>query len=348
MPPQRARGGYNRMQSLYQTVPALTLSHRRQFLLKMRHIDRWDEANAQEGKIRTMPQTETKRLHGAMPAIFTPLDGAGNLALDVLPAFLEFQRTGGMTGVIVCGTNGEGTALSVAERKITLETVMPHRGDLTVIAGTGAASITDAIELTRHAAQVGADGALVLPPFFMKNPTDAGLAAYFRAVLDSADLPMLLYNIPQFSAVPITDGLLALLADHPNLAGIKDSAGDWTRTQEFITRYPALSIFTGSDTLAAQGLAAGGAGIISGGANAFPEIVAAVYRAHQAGTGTGAAQNRLAVLSEILRRYPFVAVGKSILAHRGLPRMGVRPPIVPLEAAQEEALLTELRTAHFI
>ena len=317
---------------------------------KKRDNIRPNQANAQEGNDGTMPETGTKRLHGAMPAIFTPLDRAGNLALDIMPAFLAFQRAGGMTGAVVCGTNGEGTALSVAERRQTLEVVMRHRGDLHIIAGTGAASVTDAIELTRHAAEVGADGALVLPPFFMKNPTDAGLAAYFRAVLDSAGLPMLLYNIPQFSAVPITNGLLDLLSDHPNLAGIKDSAGDWTRTQEFTMRYPALNIFTGSDTLAAQGLAAGGAGIISGGANAFPEVVSAVYRAHQSGTEAEirAAQARLNTLAEILRRYPFVAAGKSILAQRGLPLMGVRPPIVPLDAAQEDSLRTELRTAHFL
>ena len=212
-----------------------------------------------------MPHPNAAKLNGLLPAILTPLDLQGNLALEHFPTLLDFQRRAGMNGVVVCGTNGEGTSLSVAERKQTLETAIAHRGEFLIVAGTGAASVKDAVELTRHAAEVGADAALVLPPFFFKNPTAEGLAAYFRPVLDAADLPILLYNIPQFSAVAITDELLSLLADHPNLSGVKDSAGDWPRTQEFITRFPHLRIFAGSDRLASRCYAHGGAGCVSGG-----------------------------------------------------------------------------------
>src|SRR2546421_9841701 len=101
-----------------------------------------------------MPQ-ERARLHGVLTAILTPFDLEGRLRLEMMPALLDFQRRAGIDGVVVCGTNGEGTSLSVAERKETLETVLEHRGEMSVVAATGAASLTDALELIQHAAAVG-------------------------------------------------------------------------------------------------------------------------------------------------------------------------------------------------
>jgi 4-hydroxy-tetrahydrodipicolinate synthase len=290
-----------------------------------------------------------KHLRGLMTAILTPFDLKGDLALEHFPALIEFQRQAGIDGLVVCGTNGEGTALSVAERKQVLETVMAHRGELRIVAGTGATSVTDAVELTRHAASVGVDAILVLPPFFSKSPSVQGLADYFRSVLDAAEVPVLLYNIPQFTEVAITDELLSLLAGHPNLAGIKDSAGEWTRTHEFITRYPELRIFVGSDRLDALCYAAGGAGCISGGANAFPEFLVAVREAFgRSPEAAEQAQMQLNALLDIMGRYPFLSSSKSILTQRGLPRLGVRPPLTPLAAEMELRLFVELREAGFL
>ena len=284
-----------------------------------------------------------------MTAILTPFDLKGELALEHFPALIEFQRQAGVDGLVVCGTNGEGTALSVAERKQVLETAMAHRGELQIVAGTGATSVTDAVELTRHAAQVGVDAVLVLPPFFSKKPSAQGLADYFRRVLDAADVPVLLYNIPQFTEVAITDELLGLLKGHPNLAGIKDSAGEWVRSQEFITRYPELRIFVGSDRLDAPCYAAGGAGCISGGANAFPEFLVAVRDAfRRSPEAAEQAQAQLNALLDITARYPFLSSSKSILTQRGLPRLGVRPPLTTLSAEMESRLFVELREAGFL
>ncbi|MCW3094531.1 MAG: Dihydrodipicolinate synthase/N-acetylneuraminate lyase [Chthonomonadaceae bacterium] len=293
--------------------------------------------------------TRFEQLKGLMTAILTPFDLKGELALEHMPALIEFQRQAGIDGLVVCGTNGEGTALSVAERKQVLETVMTQRGDLKIVAGTGATSVTDAVELTRHAAQVGADAVLVLPPFFSKNPSPQGLADYFQRMLDAVDLPVLLYNIPQFSAVAITDELLGLLEGHPNLAGIKDSAGEWARTQEFIVNYPELRIFVGSDRLDAPCYEAGGAGCISGGANAFPELLVAVRDASFQGPEEAEqAQIYLNSLLDITARYPFLSTSKSILTQRGLPRLGVRPPITVLQPEKEAWLFAELREAGFL
>lgn len=288
-------------------------------------------------------------LHGVLTAILTPFDLEGRLTLDVMPALLDFQRAAGIDGVMVCGTNGEGTALSVEERKRCLEAVMEHRGSLKVIAGTGATSPTDALELTRHAADLGVDAALLLPPFFYKSPPVAGLASYFLQILDAVDIPILLYNIPQMTSLPISNALIDLLAGHARLAGIKDSSGDWQRTDEMIRQYPQLQIFAGSDYLAAQCFREGGAGVISGGANPFPEALVAVRDAFNSGdvAKLGEAQNRLNGMLDILVRYPLIAASKTVLAHRGLPRMGVRPSLVNLTADEEAAMLAEFQTAGF-
>ncbi|CCW36562.1 dihydrodipicolinate synthase/N-acetylneuraminate lyase [Chthonomonas calidirosea] len=297
-----------------------------------------------------MPHPQAGKLRGILTAINTPFHPDGRLALEHMPALLDFQRAAGIDGVIVAGTNGEGTSLSVAERKQLLETVMAHRGDLLVVAGTGAAAVTDALDLTLHAAEVGADAVLVLPPFFFKNPTDEGVAAYFRPLLEHVDIPLLLYNIPQYSAVRITDGLMALLSDCPNLSGVKDSTGDWESSRNFIERYPHLRIFTGSDRLLARSLRHKSAGGISGAANCFPEVIVAARTAWELGdeAGLDRAQKRIDALLDILHRYPPMATSKSVLAHRGLPRLSVRPPLVDLTPSQEQALLGELREAGFL
>src|SRR5258708_11662398 len=129
-----------------------------------------------------------RELSGAMPAMVTPFDERGELNLAALPGYLDFQRRAGVDGVVVCGTNGEGVSMTVSERKQLLETVVTLRGDFLVIAGTGSANFPDTIELTKHAAEVGADGALVLPPFFYKSPPAAGIADYVRRILTIAAL----------------------------------------------------------------------------------------------------------------------------------------------------------------
>lgn len=295
-----------------------------------------------------MADSRTAHWRGVLTAIVTPLDQHGNLALQHFSALLDFQRQAGIDGVIVSGTNGEGTSLSVTERKLALETALAHRDNLIVLAGNGAASITDAIELTRHASEVGADGLLALPPFFYKGISAQGIADYFRRIMDATDLPVLLYNIPQHSAVVITDEVISLLADHPNLAGVKDSSGDWASAEHFIKSYSHLKIFAGHDRLASRSFAIGGESI-SGGANAFPELLVAVRDGARRGAEEGAAaQERLNAAIDITSRYPFIANNKGVLAHRGLPRFGVRPPLVNLTPTQEESLIQELREAGLI
>jgi 4-hydroxy-tetrahydrodipicolinate synthase len=284
-----------------------------------------------------------RELKGTMTAIVTPFDKAGALDLGPLDSYLAFQKAGGIDGLVVCGTNGEGTSLSVDERKRYLEAVVERRGDFTVIAGTGANNLPDTIELTRHAAAAGADAVLVLPPYFYKDPTAEGVAGFFRPVLDASDIPVLLYSIPQQTAVPITDEILAMLKGHPRLAGLKDSAGHWDRTRELITGRTDLITFPGSDDLLARATLAGAPGSISGTANSFPELVSGVREAALSGGDAEAAQARLDRAKAIVLQYPLIAGNKSVLAHRGVDRMFVRPPLVNLTEPQERELISRLR-----
>jgi dihydrodipicolinate synthase/N-acetylneuraminate lyase len=295
-----------------------------------------------------MPHSALTSLHGTLVALLTPFDRAGNVLYDAYPDLLAFQKTGGTQGIVVCGTNAEATSLSVAERKRVLETVMANRGDFPIIAGTGATSITDALELTQHAKEVGADAALALPPFFVKNPTPEGVANYFRILMDAVEIPLLLYSIPHFTAVPIAEPILSLLEGHPQLAGLKDSSGDWDNTLRLLRGYPNLSIFPGSDLVAGNGYLHGAQGTISGTANSFPEIVAAVPQAKEQGTqAVLKAQERLTALLGILRQYPVIAVNKSVLTQRGFPRFSVRPSLVDLTPEQEANLFRQLHEGGF-
>jgi 4-hydroxy-tetrahydrodipicolinate synthase len=283
------------------------------------------------------------KLQGTMTAIITPFDKDGRLDLGPLDSYLAFQKAGGIQGLVVCGTNGEGTSLSVEERKRYLEAVVERRGDFAIVAGTGANNLPDTIELTQHAATCGVDAALVLPPYFYKNMSAQGVASFFRRVLDISEVPVLLYSIPQQTMVPITDDILSLLKGHPRLAGLKDSAGQWERTHALLTEHDDLQTFAGSDLLLSKVSQAGGPGSISGTANSFPELVTGVCKAGTSGGDVEAAQARLNLAISIVLQYPLIAGNKSVLAHRGVGRMHVRPPLIDLTETQEAELISRLR-----
>lgn len=284
-------------------------------------------------------------LKGVLTAIVTPFGKSGELNLSALPPFLEFQRGAGIDGVVVCGTNGEGVSMSVSERKRVLEAVIDQKGSFSIVAGTGAANLPDALELTRHAASVGADAVLVLPPFYFKNPSAAGVANFYKPLLDAAEIPVLLYSIPQQSAVKISDEIIQNLTSSPKLYGLKDSQGDWPTTGALISNWSSLHIFSGGDDILDKSLQANSAGAISGSANAFPELVAGVRNAVRNGGDVAAAQSKLTAAKTILLQYPLIGAAKSVLANRGVPRMYVRPPLIDLTPEQETEMIGRFKEA---
>ncbi len=293
-----------------------------------------------------MPNSRIENLKGTFVALITPMDSAGNILFEALPDLLEFHRRNGVAGAVSGGTNSEATSLSVAERKRLLEATLAQGEGLHIMAGTGATSVTDALDLTRHAAECGAVAALVVPPFFVKTPSVEGLYRYFMTLLDGADIPLLLYHIPAFTAVLIPDELIDRLLGHPNLVGMKNSTGDVEHTVGWLEKYPQLALYSGSDLIHEHVYPKGAHGCISGLANAFPELIAAVWTGYTEDPSLAKmreAQQRVLQMAAIVRNYPFVANNKAILAHRGFPRFYVRPSLVDLTAEQEEKMIGELK-----
>jgi 4-hydroxy-tetrahydrodipicolinate synthase len=261
-------------------------------------------------------------------------------------------RTYGCDGFVACGTNGEAASLSVAERMTVLETTLAQADGLPVIAGTGASALPDAITLTRHAFRAGVEAVLVVPPFFFKRPAEAGLAAWFQRLCDAAVPPggrVLLYHIPQTTAIPFTDSLLrTLLASHPGaIYGIKDSTGDPAQGSQIRAAFPGLAYFCGNDHLVGPACGDGAAGSITAAANVFPDLVKAAQRSRAGRNGpvgdraaATADQGKLDQVRSLLERYPLQPATKALLVElAGLPPVAVRPPQVELNAVQREELL---------
>jgi 4-hydroxy-tetrahydrodipicolinate synthase len=285
-------------------------------------------------------------IKGVISAMLTPFTSdVGPVDYEWLPGYLRFLEGAGLHGVLALGTTGEGPSMSIGERERVLDILLVHRGELAVIAGTGCAALTDTIALSNYALDRGADAVLVMPPFYIKNPSETGVLSYYRALCDalSEDAKVLLYNIPQVTGVRITPAIIeGLLESHSGqLFGVKDSSGDWDHSKGLIDRYPQLKIFTGSDKLISRALAGGAAGAITALSSAFPRVARAVYDAHQSGGDVQAAQSKLSALRDMVDPVNTPPALKAALAWTSdLPETSVRLPLVAL-SDEEAARLRE-------
>jgi 4-hydroxy-tetrahydrodipicolinate synthase len=279
-------------------------------------------------------------IKGVISAMLTPFTSdVGPVDYEWLPGYLRFLEQGGLHGVLTLGTTGEGPSMSIAERERALDIVLEHRGNLAVLAGTGCSALTETIALSNYALDRGADAVLVMPPFYIKGPSESGVLNYYRALCDAlpADARLMLYNIPQVTGVPITTGIIdGLLESHSGqLFGLKDSSGNWDNSKMLIDRYPQLKVYTGSDRLIASALAGGAAGAITALSSAFPLVARAVYDAHHGSGDVQAAQARLTALRGLVDPVNTPPALKAALTWTSdLPETSVRLPLVGL--ANEE------------
>jgi 4-hydroxy-tetrahydrodipicolinate synthase len=215
-------------------------------------------------------------------AAATPCDK--NLKFDegVYKDMMPYFKENGADGVVVLGTTGEYPSFSVAERKRVAETALKHRSGLNVIVSPGTPNFPETIELSLHAAANGADGLLIIPPFYYKNPPLEGLAKYYSLIFEQVKIPFNLYHIPGTSAVPISHELLHSLEHYPNLAGIKDSSGNAEGYAGFVKEFPKLNMRTGTGNNLKTALDNGMGAILAEG-NLFPKQIAAVFAAKRAG-----------------------------------------------------------------
>lgn len=220
---------------------------------------------------------------GVITALITPLRD-GKVDEAAFTRLLERQIAAGVHGVVPMGTTGESASLHPEEHQRVVELcVQVAAGRVRVIAGAGSSSTDKAIELVRHAKTVGADGALVVTPYY-NRPSQAGLAAHFEAIAEAVQLPVLLYNVPGRTGVDMSNETVARLAAHPNIVGIKDATGDLSRVSWMRANIGGqFDLISGDDPSYLGYHAQGGVGVISVTSNVAPEGMVALHEAAQAG-----------------------------------------------------------------
>jgi 4-hydroxy-tetrahydrodipicolinate synthase len=220
---------------------------------------------------------------GSMTALITPFR-EGEVDETAFAKLVDWQIMEGTDALIPCGTTAESPTLSHAEHKRVVELcVEVTRGRVPVIAGTGSNSTAEAIDLTRHAQEAGADAALVVSPYYNK-PNQEGLYRHFKAIHDASDLPIVLYNIPGRSIVDISVEIMARLAELPRIVGVKDATADLTRPWKTRAAIgPDFMMVSGEDATVLPFMAQGGDGCISVTANVAPRLCRAFHDAWRAG-----------------------------------------------------------------
>lgn len=283
---------------------------------------------------------------GSITALITPMRADGSVDEKALAAFVDWQINEGSSGVVPVGTTGESPTLSHAEHRRVVEiTIEAAGGRVPVIAGAGSNSTAEAVELARHAKHSGANGALVVTPYYNK-PTQEGLYLHYKAIADAVDLPILIYNIPGRSVVDMSVETMARLAEHPNIVGVKDATANLARPLH--TRRACGAGFTqlsGEDHTAVSFLAAGGDGCISVTANVAPRLCAEMHAAWAEGRTPDAIsiQDRLVPLHDAMFAETSPAPVKyaaSLLGRSSeLCRLPIAPVTAPTKARIRDALL---------
>ncbi|MXQ08391.1 4-hydroxy-tetrahydrodipicolinate synthase [Alphaproteobacteria bacterium GH1-50] len=279
-------------------------------------------------------------LKGSMPALVTPFRD-GKLDLDTLKSLVEWHIAEGSSAIVPVGTTGESPTLSHSEHETVIEEVVKAvAGRVPVIAGAGSNNTIEGIRLLRHAAEVGADAALVVTPYYNK-PTQAGLLAHYRALHDAADIPIIIYNIPGRSVIDMTPETMGELAKLPRIIGVKDATGDVTRVSKQRQTCGADFVqLSGEDASALGFNAHGGVGCISVTANVAPGLCAEFQAATLAGDYAKALtlQDRLMPLHTAIFLEPGLAGAKYGLSLLGKCSEEVRLPLVGLSDSTKAAI----------
>ena len=284
---------------------------------------------------------------GSYVALITPFDG-GKVDERAFGDFVEWQISEGTHGLLPCGTTGESPTLSHPEHeRVTEICVEVTNGRVPVLAGTGSNSTEEAISLTRHAKECGADAALIVTPYYNK-PTQEGLYRHYKAINDAVDIPILIYNIPGRSVVDMTVETMARCAKLPNVVGVKDASNSATRPLETrIACGEGFAQLSGEDAAVLALLISGGHGCISVTANVAPRICSDMHTSWMDGDpkATLAAQQRLMPLHEALFSETSPAPVKYAASVLGKCSPEVRLPLVEPTPATKEKVQGAMRSA---
>ena len=290
----------------------------------------------------------TSQLSGVLTALATPFTSDGQIDENTLRRLVDRSIDGGVDGVVACGSTGEFAAMSGAERRLVVETVIDQTaGRVPVVAQTGAISTAEAIELSRHAEAAGASVLMVVAPYYEPLTLEETLQ-YLRTVADAVDIPIMLYNLPSATGVnlsPATVGQLAREID--NIRYIKDTSADMAQAGQLIHHYgDVISTFVGWDTLLLAALTEGAAGFMAGTANVMPAQLVSIHRALVAGELDRARREwaRIYPLMDAIMSAPFIAAVKTALNAVGFPVGSPRKPLLDLDP-DTAATISSLATA---
>lgn len=284
---------------------------------------------------------------GAITALVTPFRD-GRIDEDAFARLVERQIDGGVHGLAPVGTTGETATLSTDEHKRVVQLCVEiAKGRASVIAGAGANATDEAIALARHAEAVGADGALIVTPYY-NRPSQEGLYQHYKAIDAAVGLPIIVYNVPSRTGSDIANDTLARLAELKNIRGIKDATGDLARASLMrLMCGEDFCMLSGDDPTAVGYIAHGGHGVISVTSNVAPAECAQRMEAAMAGDFPGALkwQDRLIQLDKALFLDASPAPTKYALAHLGLCTADVRLPITPCAEAVQPKVIEAMRIA---
>ena len=213
---------------------------------------------------------------GSLVALVTPFKN-GEVDYKKLKELIEFHIKNGTNGIVPCGTTGESATLSFEEHeKVVGEVVSMVAGRISVLAGSGSNNTMEALHLTRHAKKVGADGALLITPYYNK-PTPEGLYRHYKLIAEEVDIPIVIYNVPSRTGISILPETVARLAQIKNIVGVKEASGNLDQTTQ-ILQLCSITVLSGDDSLTLPIMSVGGKGVISVVANIVPADTAALTR----------------------------------------------------------------------
>ena len=290
-------------------------------------------------------------LQGSMVAIVTPMFDDGSLDLIALRALLDWHLAEGTDGIVIVGTSGESPTVSVEEHCLLIKTTVQHvAGRMAVVAGTGANSTSEAIELTQKAKMLGVDACLLVTPYYNK-PSQEGLYQHFAAVAAAVDVPQILYNVPGRTSCDMSNDTVLRLAQIKNIVGLKDATGGIERGTDLLLRKPNdFAVYSGDDATGMVLMLLGAEGVISVTANVAPKLMHDMCVAAMTGQIKVARDINAKLFA--LHQKLFIEANpipvKWVLQEMGLVKAGIRLPMVNMSAQYHDVLRAAMKSAEII
>ena len=302
------------------------------------------------------PGNKVKRIEGVLAPVITPFNKDYSPDADRFVRHCRWLLKSGCAGLAVFGTNSEANSMSVFEKRKLLEALVAGGVPASALMpGTGHCALSDSIEMTRAAVELGCAGVLMLPPFYYKGVPDEGLYRNFAEVIERVGderLSLYLYHIPPVAQVSITLPLIErLLSKYPGIvAGVKDSSGDWSNTKAMLDAFAkgGFDVFAGSEVFLLDNMRNGGKGCITATGNINPGPIANVHKSWRSAEADKL-QAGITATRKIVQKQPMIPALKACVAHWGNdPQWKTcRPPLTELTGAQEEELIRDLKAAGF-